>query len=205
MRHHKAGTKLNRTGSHRNAMFRNMVTSLLEHGRIRTTDAKAKQVRRWADRMITLAKRGDLHARRQALSVVRDKAVVHKLFEEAPKRFGDRAGGYTQIHRIGRRAGDAAPLSLVELVSAKEKQKEKKKRPKGSKKLAERAKKPVPAELEEKEITKEAEAEKKVAKQAVPETEKEATPEPEDDQVQASEQGAAETEGAQAQEDKESQ
>ena len=82
MRHQKAGKKLNRTGSHRNAMFRNMVTSLFEHGRLRTTDAKAKELRRWADRMITLAKRGDLHARRQALAVMRDKAVVHKLFEE---------------------------------------------------------------------------------------------------------------------------
>jgi large subunit ribosomal protein L17 len=120
MRHQKAGKKLNRTGSHRNAMFRNMVTSLFEHGRIRTTDAKVKELRRWADRMITLAKRGDLHARRQALGVMRDKAVVHKLFEEAPERFGDRAGGYTNVIKIGRRRGDAAPISLVELVVPKE-------------------------------------------------------------------------------------
>jgi large subunit ribosomal protein L17 len=112
MRHRKAGKKLNRTGSHRNAMFRNMVTSLFEHGRIQTTDAKAKELRRWADRMVTLAKRGDLHARRQALAVMRDKTVVHKLFEEVADRFGDRVGGYTNVVKIGRRRGDAAPISL---------------------------------------------------------------------------------------------
>ena len=83
MRHRKSGLKLNRTASHRKAMFRNMVTSLFKHERIRTTDAKAKELRRWADHIITLAKRGDLHARRQALSIVREKEVVHKLFAEA--------------------------------------------------------------------------------------------------------------------------
>ena len=117
MRHQKAGKKLNRTGSHRNAMLRNMVTSLFAHGRIQTTDAKAKELKRWADRMVTLAKRGDLHARRQALAVMRDKKVVHKLFEEASDRFGDRAGGYTHVIKIGRRQGDAALVSLIELVS----------------------------------------------------------------------------------------
>ena len=88
MRHRKAGLKLNRTSIHRNAMFRNIVTSLFKHDRIRTTDAKAKELRRWADKMVTLAKRGDLHARRQALSIVREKEVVHKLFDEAAERFG---------------------------------------------------------------------------------------------------------------------
>ena len=116
MRHRKASLKLNRTTSHRNAMFRNMVTSLFKHERIRTTDAKAKELRRWADQVITLAKRGDLHARRQALSIIREKGVVHKLFAEVNERFGHSAGGYTRVVKLGRRAGDAAPISLVELV-----------------------------------------------------------------------------------------
>ncbi len=116
MRHRKASLKLNRTTSHRKAMFRNMVTSLFKHERIRTTGAKAKELRRWADHLITLAKRGDLHARRQALAIVREKQVVHKLFAEANEKFGHSAGGYTRIVKLGRRAGDAAPMSLIELV-----------------------------------------------------------------------------------------
>jgi large subunit ribosomal protein L17 len=110
-------------------MFRNMVTSLFKHDRIRTTGAKAKELRRWADHIITLAKRGDLHARRQALSIIREQGVVHKLFEEAQERFGNSAGGYTRIVKLGRRAGDAAPLSLIELVvpEAAGKKKDKKK------------------------------------------------------------------------------
>jgi len=98
-------------------MFRNMVTSLFKHQRIRTTDAKAKELRRWADRIVTLAKRGDLHARRLALAIVREKNVVHKLFEEAESRFSAVAGGYTRVIKIGRRAGDAAAVSIVELVA----------------------------------------------------------------------------------------
>ena len=117
MRHRKAGIKLNRSNSHRNAMFRNMVTSLFKYNRIRTTDAKAKELRRWADQIITLAKRGDLHARRQALAIVREKAVVHKLFDEAPERFGAVSGGYTRIIKLGRRVGDAAQISLIELIT----------------------------------------------------------------------------------------
>ena len=116
MRHRKASLKLNRTTSHRKAMFRNMVTSLFKHERIRTTGAKAKELRRWADHIITLAKRGDLHARRQALAIIREKSVVHKLFDEAQEKFGNSAGGYTRIVKLGRRAGDAAPMSLIELV-----------------------------------------------------------------------------------------
>ncbi len=127
MRHHKSGVKLGRTGSHRNAMFRNMVTSLLKHERIRTTDAKAKELRRWADHIITLAKRGDLHARRQALAIVREKEVVHKLFAEAAEKFGSREGGYTRLTKLGRRPGDAAPITLVELVSFSSQPKKKKK------------------------------------------------------------------------------
>jgi large subunit ribosomal protein L17 len=105
------------TSSHKDAMFRNMVTSLFKYDRIQTTDAKAKELRRWADHIITLAKRGDLHARRQAMSIVREKAVVHKVFEEAPKRFATVSGGYTRIIKLGRRLGDAAPVSLIELIA----------------------------------------------------------------------------------------
>ena len=116
MRHRKASLKLNRTTSHRLAMFRNMVTSLFKHERIRTTSPKAKELRRLADHLITLAKRGDLHARRQALAVIREKDVVHKLFDEANEKFGHSAGGYTRIVKLGRRAGDAAPMALIELI-----------------------------------------------------------------------------------------
>lgn len=118
MRHQKAGLKLGRTTSHRTAMFRNMVTSLLKYDRIQTTDVKAKELKRWADNIITLAKRGDLHARRQALSIVREKDVVHKLFAEAAERFGSRSGGYTRIVKLGRRPGDSAPISIIELIDS---------------------------------------------------------------------------------------
>ena len=116
MRHRKAGLKLGRTASHRDAMLRNMVTSLFKHDRIQTTDVKAKELRRWADKMITLAKRGDLHARRQALAVIREKDVVHKLFNEAAERFSGRQGGYTRVVKMGFRPGDAAQIALIELV-----------------------------------------------------------------------------------------
>jgi large subunit ribosomal protein L17 len=118
MRHRKSGTHLGRSSAHRKAMFRNMVTSLLERERIETTDAKAKQIRRLADRMITLGKRGDLHARRQALSVIRSRDVAAKLFDELAERYKDRPGGYTRVMKVGPRAGDAAPMSIVELVDS---------------------------------------------------------------------------------------
>ena len=116
MRHRKASLKLNRTTSHRLAMFRNMVTSLFKYERIRTTGTKAKEVRRLAEHMITLAKRGDLHARRQALAIIREKDVLNKLFVEANDKFGRSAGGYTRIVKLGRRPGDAAPMSMIELI-----------------------------------------------------------------------------------------
>ena len=121
MRHRKAGKRLGRTTSHREAMLRNMVTSLLEHERIVTTEPKAKEVRRLADRMITLAKRGDLHARRQALSVIRSKKVVAKLFDELKDDYLDRNGGYTRIIKTGNRVGDAAAMAIIELVNYQEK------------------------------------------------------------------------------------
>ena len=99
-------------------MFRNMATSLLRHDRITTTDAKAKELRRWADWLITLGKDGSLHARRRALAFVQDKAVVARLFNELGPRFLDRNGGYTRIVKVGRRRGDAAPLSIIELIPA---------------------------------------------------------------------------------------
>ena len=183
MRHQKAGKKLNRTGSHRDAMFRNMVTSLFTHGRIRTTDTKAKELKRWADHMITLAKRGDLHSRRQALAVMKDKAVVHKLFEDVSERFGDRAGGYTRALKIGRRRGDAAPISLVEFVTEQEKKKGKKKKIKESKKGTARGKKEAPPKSEEKKTAKKTETEgtapeEKAAKKDSSKTREKAVSEP---------------------------
>lgn len=106
-------------------MFRNMVTSLFKYQQIRTTDVKAKELCRWADHMITLAKRGDLHARRQALAIMPEKQIVHKLFEDASQKFGSRSGGYTRIVKIGNRKGDAAPLSLVELIISEKSKKKK--------------------------------------------------------------------------------
>jgi large subunit ribosomal protein L17 len=109
-------------------MFRNMVTSLFKYEKIQTTDVKAKELRRWADRLVTLAKRGDLHALRQALAIIREKDVVYKLFDMAPERFGSINGGYTRIIKVGRRAGDAAPMSIIELVAPEEKKKKTKKK-----------------------------------------------------------------------------
>lgn len=116
MRHSKAGRRLGRKTSHREAMFRNMVTSLLNHEKITTTDAKAKEIRVVAERMITLGKRGDLHSMRLAASVIREKSVVSKLFSTIAPRYKDRSGGYTRIIKLGARLGDAAPISLIELV-----------------------------------------------------------------------------------------
>jgi large subunit ribosomal protein L17 len=117
MRHLKSGRKLSRTSSHRWALIRNLITSLLRDEKIQTTDAKAKELRRWADRVITLGKQGSLHARRQVLGIVQDKAVVRKLFDSIAPRFKDRPGGYTRIIKVGIRRGDAAPISLIELVA----------------------------------------------------------------------------------------
>lgn len=120
MRHKKSGRKLGRTTSHREAMYRNMVTSLFEHERIVTTKEKAKELRPIAEKMITLAKRGDLHARRQALSFIRSKDVVHKLFTDIQEQFAERNGGYTRIIQTGIRRGDAASMAIIELVGYEE-------------------------------------------------------------------------------------
>ena len=116
MRHRRTVPKLGRTSAHRRAMFRNMVTSLLREERVETTVTKAKEARRVAERVITFAKRGDLHARRQAARVVRDPAVLKKLFDEIGPRFKDRPGGYTRIMKTGFRNGDNAPMSILELL-----------------------------------------------------------------------------------------
>ncbi len=116
MRHGMSGRKLNRTSSHRKAMFSNMVASLLDHEQITTTLPKAKELRRIADKMITLGKRGDLHARRQALSVLKDSAIVSKLFVGLAERYKERNGGYTRVLKAGNRYGDMAPMAVIELV-----------------------------------------------------------------------------------------
>ena len=117
MRHRKAGNQLGRNTSHRRAMLRNMVTSLFKYEQIETTDAKAKAIRPIAEKMITLAKRGDLHARRQALSYMQDKEVTHRLFDELKGRFSSREGGYLRIVKKGFRKGDGASISVVQLLS----------------------------------------------------------------------------------------
>jgi large subunit ribosomal protein L17 len=108
--------KLGRQTDHRVAMLRNMTTSLIDKGRIETTETRAKEVRKTAEKMITLGKRGDLHARRQALSYVYDKNVVAKLFEEIAPKYSDRNGGYTRILKLGPRRGDGAEMVIIELV-----------------------------------------------------------------------------------------
>ncbi len=128
MRHRKRSRRLVTKWEHRISLMRNQVTDLLRHGRITTTLAKAKELRRVADRMITLAKRGDLASRRRALAFIRDKAVVRKLFGELREKYMDRPGGYTRIVKIGPRRGDAAMMAIVELVEEKLQHKRSKKK-----------------------------------------------------------------------------
>jgi large subunit ribosomal protein L17 len=116
MRHRRAGKKLGRDSAHRKALYANLAGSLIEHGRIKTTVAKAKAVKPFAEQMITLGKRGDLAARRQAIAELRSQDVVHVLFAEVAPRFAERPGGYTRIVMLGPRAGDAAEMVYLELV-----------------------------------------------------------------------------------------
>jgi large subunit ribosomal protein L17 len=129
MRHGNIGRRLGRTTSHREAMFRNLVTSFLNHEKITTTDAKAKEIRSVAEKMITLGKRGDLHSLRQAASYIREKSVVTKLFSTIAPRYKDRNGGYTRIVKLGNRQGDAAPVSIIELVEEELKPKKMRQKP----------------------------------------------------------------------------
>ena len=116
MRHRRAGSKLGRDSAHRKALYSNLAGALIEHGRIKTTVAKAKAVKPFAEQMITLGKRGDLHARRLALAELRSQDVVHVLFADVAPRFAERAGGYTRIVKLGPRLGDAAEMVYLELV-----------------------------------------------------------------------------------------
>ena len=116
MRHHRSGKKLGRDSAHRRALYANLAGALIEHGRIRTTEAKAKAVRPIAEQMITLGRRGDLHARRQAMAYLRSQEVVHKLFAEVGPRFVERPGGYSRIVKVGPRQGDSAEMVYLELL-----------------------------------------------------------------------------------------
>ena len=132
MRHQKTGRKLGRNSSNRKAMFRNMVTSLFKHEQLETTDAKAKELRPIAEKLITLAKKGDLHSRRLALSYMKDKSVTHRLFEEIKDRYISRQGGYVRIVKKGVRRGDGASLSIIQLVPGDIKKKKKGKKTKSA-------------------------------------------------------------------------
>jgi len=118
MRHRVAGVKLGRSTAHRRALFRNLVTALLEREVVHTTDAKAKELRRWADRMITLGKQGTLHARRRAGAVIASRSVLKKLFDDIAPRYRERNGGYTRVVKLGTRQGDAASISLIDVTTA---------------------------------------------------------------------------------------
>jgi len=120
MRHRKSGRKLNRTHTHRSALLSSLASALIKHEQIATTLPKAKELRRVADRLITLAKRGDLHARRQAFARIRDEDMVSKLFETLGPRYADRPGGYTRVLKAGFRYGDSAPMAVIELVDRDE-------------------------------------------------------------------------------------
>jgi large subunit ribosomal protein L17 len=134
MRHLKTGRKLNRTSSHRKALFRNLAAALFLHESITTTNPKALELRRVADRLITLAKGGSLHATRMAFAYLRDKEVVKKLFTDVGARYTTTDGGYTRVVKIGRRKGDAAPMAIIELTQKREQEKEEKKEKKQEKK-----------------------------------------------------------------------
>lgn len=136
MRHRKAGRQLGRDTQHRRALFRNLVTSFLKHERVETTTAKAKELRAIADQMITLGKRGDLHARRMALGYIQSRDVVGKLFSDIAPRFAARNGGYTRLIPTRRRYGDGAPMALLELTESEVIEKKKKAAAEKSKKVA---------------------------------------------------------------------
>jgi large subunit ribosomal protein L17 len=168
MRHRVAGRKLSRHTRHRELMFRNMLVSLLQHERIKTTLAKGKELRSWADNIISLGKQGTLHARRRAFALLRDKGIIRKLFDEIAPKFKDRQGGYTRIYRLGWRQGDGAPLSLVELATYAPPEEKKKSTIKKAKEVIEKVtpKKKEKAEKKEKEKEKGKEKkEKKVKKE----------------------------------------
>lgn len=194
MRHRKRSRRLVGKWEHRQALLRNLLVALFVHEKIKTTEAKAKELRRWADKMITLAKKGDLAARRQALSILPNKAVVRKLFSELKERYAYRQSGFTRIVRIGPRRGDAAMMVFIELVTDKLEHK-----PSPAKKKAEEeAKAEAPPEAGQEEA-KGTEEEAKVA-EAKPEAEQEGQPEARgEEQVEAASSEAATVEGEEGQ------
>ena len=161
MRHMKSGKRLGRNTSHRKAMMRNMVTSFFDHEKITTTDARAKELRKMAEKLITIALRGDLHSRRLVMQLVRDKKIVAKLFDTIAPRYTERPGGYTRIIKLGHRSGDNASLSVIELV-----EEEFTAKPKKKKAPAKKAAKPVEPVVEETPVEEEAPAEEAPAEEA---------------------------------------
>ncbi len=161
MRHRISGRKLSRHTQHRKLMFRNMLVSLLQYERIKTTLAKAKELRRWADRVIGLGKKGTLHARRQAFDILRDETIVKKLFDKIAPKMKDREGGYTRIYKLGWRQGDGAPLSLIELVTYGSTEEEKKSTLKKAKQALEKVKPKKKAEPKKEKKEKSPKEEKK--------------------------------------------
>ncbi len=184
MRHRVAGRKLSRHTQHRELMFRNMLVSLLQHERIKTTLAKGKELRGWVDKIITLGKKENLHARRKAFALLRDKGIVKKLFDEIVPRLKDREGGYTRIYKMGWRHGDGAPLSLVELVTFSSPEQKKKSTVKKAKDVLEKVapkikgkeKKEKKVKKEEKEKGKEGTKEKEKKEKKLKSTKKEKEP-----------------------------
>jgi len=174
MRHRVAGRKLSRHTQHRELMFRNMLVSLLQYERIKTTLAKGKELRSWADRIISLGKKGTLHARRRAFALLRDKGIVKKLFDEIAPKFKNRQGGYTRVYRLGWRQGDGAPLSLVELVTYAVPEEKKKSTLKKAKEVLEKVTPKKKEKVEKKEKEKEKEKGKEKKEKKVKKEEKEA-------------------------------
>ena len=177
MRHAKRVKKLGRTKSHRKAMLANMAASLLTYQVIKTTEAKAKEVRRLADKLISLGKKGDLHAHRQVYDVIKDRKLVKKLFDEIAPQFADREGGYTRVSKLGPRRGDGAPLSVVELLLERAPKEEKK----GKKGKAEKKAKPAEAKAEKPKRKKKEKIEAKA--EELDTKDQEAEPEEETDQL----------------------
>jgi large subunit ribosomal protein L17 len=164
MRHRVAGRKLSRHTQHRELMFRNMLVSLLQHERIKTTLAKAKELRSWVDKIITLGKKSNLHARRQAFALLRNKGIVKKLFDEIVPQLKEREGGYTRIYKLGWRQGDGAPLSLIELVTFSSPEQKKKSPVKKAKEVLEKVTPKIKGKEGKKEKEKEKGKEKKEKK-----------------------------------------
>ena len=154
MRHKVHTFKIGRSGAHRKAMLANMVSSLIEHGQIKTTITKAKEARRFADKMITLGKKGDLHRRRLAISKLRDKDAVKKLFDEIAPQYAQRNGGYTRIIKLGRRVGDAAEMCILQFVESDDVAAKSKK---PAKKAAKKAEAEAPVKEEKAEVKEAAE------------------------------------------------